>query len=93
MSGRLRGANKRPRQPPQPPGEVSSVTDNTSIGRSEQSSVRVNHDHDTPSNPVGKINETKRIATDIDTSIPDFLKRKKGDKPKPETPDQKARQS
>jgi hypothetical protein len=38
---------------------------------------------DTPSNLVGKINETKRIATDIDTSIPDFLKRKKGDQPKP----------
>jgi hypothetical protein len=38
---------------------------------------------DEPSNPVGKINETKRIATDIDTSIPAFLKRKKGDKPKP----------
>jgi hypothetical protein len=48
---------------------------------------------DTPSNPVGKINETKRIATDIDTSIPDFLKRRKGDQPKPETRDQKGRQS
>jgi hypothetical protein len=34
---------------------------------------------DTPSTPLGKINETNRIATDIDTSIPDFLKRKKGD--------------
>ena len=40
--------------------------------------------------PVGKINETKRIATDIDTSIPDFLKRKKGEQPKPETHDQTA---
>jgi hypothetical protein len=48
---------------------------------------------DTPSNPVGKINETKRIATDIDTSISDFLKRRKGDQPKPETRDQKGRQS
>jgi hypothetical protein len=39
---------------------------------------------DTPSTPVRKINETNRIATDIDTSIPDFLKRrKKGDEPKP----------
>jgi hypothetical protein len=60
----------------------------------------VNHDHvggaggmktsDTPSNPVDKINETKRIATDIDTSIPDFLKRKKGGQPKSETRDQNA---
>jgi hypothetical protein len=45
---------------------------------------------DTPSTPVRTINETKRIATDIDTSIPDFLKRKKVDKPKPETRDQNA---
>jgi hypothetical protein len=45
---------------------------------------------DEPANPVGEINETKRIATDIDTSIPDFLKRKKGDHPKPETRDQSA---
>ena len=48
---------------------------------------------DTPSNPVGKINQTKRVATDIDTSIPDFLKRKKDDAAKPETRDQKGRTS